>query len=203
MSIATSPIRDRESRGTDPAFSLYFRSSERVTSTPSGWSWPLVEGDRRDLADADAALADRDPLADAGGVHVADLDEDVVAEERRRLAEPDEHHRQDEARHDDEHADPKLHDAFVHDHPRWAGGPRAGLSVATGRAASAGRGRRADVLVNPGSFRADRPARGAVRRPRRGRTGGRGGRGSLRARRGGRRRGSAARRARAARAGRA
>ena len=36
MSIATSPISDRESRGTDPAFSLYFRSSERVTSTPSG-----------------------------------------------------------------------------------------------------------------------------------------------------------------------
>ena len=37
MSIATSPISDRESRGTDPALSLYFRSSERVTSTPSGW----------------------------------------------------------------------------------------------------------------------------------------------------------------------
>ena len=46
MSIETSPIRARETRGVEPALSLYFRSRERVTRTPSGsdrFVTPLAE----------------------------------------------------------------------------------------------------------------------------------------------------------------
>ncbi len=76
---------------------------------------PLVEGDGHDLADADAALAHRDALEHAGGLGIPHLEIDLVAQQGRRLAEPDDHHRQDQPRDDDEQADPELHDPFVHD----------------------------------------------------------------------------------------
>ena len=157
--------RPRSSRGTVPSCSLYLRSSASVTSTPSGWFGPLVEGDREDLADPDAALADGNALEHAGRLGVADLDVDLVAQDRRRLAEPDDHHGQDQARHDDEHADPELHEPFVHDHPRFRG-PGAQREL---RALACRRKRRC----------AAGPSRGAARRPRRGRTGRPAGRASV------------------------
>ena len=114
MSIATSPIRARETRGTEPSRILYFESRASVTSTPSGWPGRSSNRIADDLADADAALADGDALAHARGLGVVDDDELLRPEERGALAEPDDQHRQDEPGEDDEHADPKLHHPLVH-----------------------------------------------------------------------------------------
>ena len=119
MSIVTSPIKLRDEPRNCAVVQLVFSFDRERDEHAVGLILALVEGDGKDFADADAALANGNAFEHAGGLGIAHLDVDLVAQDRRRLAEPDDHHGEHQARHDDEHPDPELHESFVHDQPRF------------------------------------------------------------------------------------